>query len=345
MGNLQDSNHDSTAAAEAANGPGQRLLAAREARQLTRDAVAVQLRVDAKVIDALERDDYAQLPAAVFVRGYLRAYSKLVGLVAEPLIEAFDRRTAHTPPPLVLPAAIGPDIESRRGYGRWIVAALALLSLLLFYQWWRLEDNVPPPAKVPQASLLPPSQPVQTVSEPPSAVPTPAPGEPLESLYETPPDESGASAQTESVTAAQPARAEPAPVESKSAPTITTAPAAVATTESPSDTVAPPVTSPEATKPEVATPEPMADAAPADGAAPLVLQFKDDCWVIIRDANGRVLLHDLIKSGARYALNGKPPFEVTLGNSPAVEIEYQGQRFDQSRYTGVSKIARFTLGK
>ena len=335
MGNLQDSNRDAAFAADT-TGPGQRLRVAREARQLTRDAVAVQLRVEPKVIDALEHDDYAQLPAAVFVRGYLRAYSRLVGLVAEPLIEAFDKRTAHTPPPLVLPTAIGPDIESRRGYARGIVIALALLSLLLFYQWWRLEGSAPPADKVPQASLAQPSQPIQTVSEPPASVPTPAPGVPLESLYETPPDESGLSAQTESVPAAQPAQTEATTaIESKPAPVTAAAPADIATAPAKS------VTEP----PQAATPEAAADAVPVDGAAPLVLQFNDDCWVVIRDASGQALLQGLIKAGARHALEGKPPFEVTLGNSPAVEIEYLGQHFDQSRYTGASRIARFTLGK
>ncbi len=131
MGNPQDIDRVAPAAVDSAS-PGQRLRLAREARQLTRDAVAVQMRIEAKVIDALERDDYSQLPAAVFVRGYLRAYAKLVGLAAEPLVEAFDQRTMHVPPPLVLPTAIGPDIASRSGYARWIVFALALLSLLLF---------------------------------------------------------------------------------------------------------------------------------------------------------------------------------------------------------------------
>ena len=84
---------------------------------------------------------------------------------------------------------------------------------------------------------------------------------------------------------------------------------------------------------------------PVAATGPLVMRFNADCWVVIRDAGGRALLQGLIKSGARHVLDGKPPFQITLGNSPAVEIEYLGQRFDQSSYTGPSRIARFTLGK
>lgn len=334
MGNLQDSNHDAAVVADAATGPGHRLRVAREARQLTRDAVAVQLRVEPKVIDALERDDYAQLPAAVFVRGYLRAYSKLVGLTPESLIEIFDRLATHAPPPLILPTAIGPEMAARHGYARRIVIALVVLSLLLFYQWWRLESRtsppvrMPPPVSFPQAAVPPP---VQTVSEP-VPVPTPAPGMPLESLYETPPDESGASVQTESQSTAQTTQTE-ATAGTDTAPVTTTAPTVVA----------PPVPSPAA-PPQAAVSEAVT-RVPSATTAPLVLRFNADCWVVIRDANGRVLLQDMIKSGTRHALEGKPPFELTLGNSPAVEIEYRGRHFDQSRYTGSSGTAHFTLGK
>ena len=331
MGNPLDNDRDAPAAVESAS-PGQRLRIAREARQLTRDAVAVQMRIEAKVIDALERDDYTLLSAAVFVRGYIRAYAKLVGLAAEPLVDAFDQRTAQVPPRLVLPAAIGPDIESRSGYARWVVLALALLSLLLFYQWWHMEGSKPTPvaAVSPAAAPPPPHAAVQTpkpkqaptpepVAEAPAAVPSPEPGTPLENLYETPADESGLGEVT---------TAPPAP--------------AVAATVEPINTVAAPATGGSA--PQPASPITVSKP-PLAATGPLVMHFKADCWVVIRDASGRVLLQGLIKSGQRQVLDGKPPLQLTLGNSPAVEIEYLGQRFDQSRYTGPSRIARFTLGK
>lgn len=328
MGNPQDTDRDSPAAVGSAS-PGQRLRIAREARQLTRDAIAVQMRIEAKVIDALERDDYTQLPAAVFVRGYLRAYAKLVGLAAEPLVEAFDQRTTHTPPSLVLPTAIGPDIESRSGYAQWIVFALVLLSLLLFYQWWHMEGSKPtpvatvppvvtPPAQV-SAQAPKPSPTTESIAETPAAVPTPEPGTPLENLYETPTDESGLG----EVSA-------PPPPPSTAAAVVSGPAAAVKANSGSAPQSAPPVTVPQ---------------PPVAANGPLVLHFNADCWVVIRDAGGRALLQGLIKSGERRALDGKPPFQVTLGNAPAVEIEYLGQHFDQSRYTGPSRIARFTLGK
>lgn len=325
MGNLQDTDRASTAVE--ASSPGQRLRQAREARQLTRDAVALQMRIEPKVIEALERDDYAQLPAAVFVRGYLRAYAKLVGLVAEPLVDAFDQRTTHTPPPLVLPTAVGPDMERRSGYTRWIVFVLAALSLLLFYQWWRLDGSKPSQvANVPNATapaqVTLPAQKTETDADTTVTAPVPEPAATPEILDVIPSDESGLD--DAAVVAPAPAPAAPAPVAPVPA---TTAPA--------------PASSESAAEP---TPPPEPQATPA-AAGPLVLHFTADCWVVIRDAGGRALLQGLIQAGERKVLDGKPPYQVTLGNAPGVEIEYQGQRFDHSRYTGASNIARFTLGK
>lgn len=339
MGNSQDIDRLAPAAVDSAS-PGQRLRLAREARQLTRDTVAAQMRIEPKVIDALERDDYTQLPAAVFVRGYLRAYAKLIGLAPEPLVDAFDQRTTHSPPPLVLPAAVGPDIESRSGYARWVVFALALLSLLLFYQWWHLEGSKTEPvaavrqSKASTPSPLPsptpaPAQNTDTVTDTPVVVPTPEPGTALENLYETPSDESGLGEVTTAV---------PLPATTKQAPLVAApvAPAPVVAASAIGNSTVHPAHPAKVPEPQV---------TPVAAAGPLVMRFNADCWVVIRDAGGRALLQGLVKSGERHVLDGKPPFQLTLGNSPAVEIEYLGQRFDQSSYTGPSRIARFKLGK
>lgn len=58
--------------------PGQYLRKAREARGLSIQDIASNLRLSARVITALEADDYSQLPAATFVTGYLRAYARLL---------------------------------------------------------------------------------------------------------------------------------------------------------------------------------------------------------------------------------------------------------------------------
>src|SRR5215471_5175850 len=62
------------------------LRRAREARSLTLGDIAAATKVPRSCLELLEVADLAQLPAEVFVRGFIRSYSRVVGLAeAEPL--------------------------------------------------------------------------------------------------------------------------------------------------------------------------------------------------------------------------------------------------------------------
>ncbi len=80
---------------------GRRLAHAREARKLTIEKVADSLHLDVRMVAALERDDQAALPSAIFVKGYLRGYAGLVGLPAEELVSEYTA-LAGEPPPLTV---------------------------------------------------------------------------------------------------------------------------------------------------------------------------------------------------------------------------------------------------
>jgi cytoskeleton protein RodZ len=60
-------------------GIGARLRAARERKGLTVLQAAEKLHVDARMLEALEAEDFAALGAAVYVRGHLRRYAEAVG--------------------------------------------------------------------------------------------------------------------------------------------------------------------------------------------------------------------------------------------------------------------------
>src|SRR5258708_6786525 len=58
---------------------GARLRLAREKKNLTVLQAAEKLHVDARVLEALEGEDFAALGADVYVRGHLRRYAEMVG--------------------------------------------------------------------------------------------------------------------------------------------------------------------------------------------------------------------------------------------------------------------------
>ncbi|AUJ58855.1 helix-turn-helix domain-containing protein [Coxiella endosymbiont of Amblyomma americanum] len=70
--------------------PGTLLREARQAKNLQQDEIAKQMHLSVQWIKNLEKDDYSQAPAIIYIRGYLRSYARCVGLAPEEVIAAFD---------------------------------------------------------------------------------------------------------------------------------------------------------------------------------------------------------------------------------------------------------------
>jgi len=82
---------------------GKRLAAARKERELDVRVVAGELHLDPAIIIALENDDTAALPAAIFVKGYLRSYARLLELPEDELVQIYAAQSGDLPPLSVVP--------------------------------------------------------------------------------------------------------------------------------------------------------------------------------------------------------------------------------------------------
>jgi cytoskeleton protein RodZ len=74
----------------------------------------------------------------------------------------------------------------------------------------------------------------------------------------------------------------------------------------------------------------------------LGLQFNEESWVEISDANRR-LLFGLQREGYRREVTGEPPFNLLIGNASGVTMTIDDEPFDMpvSRIRG--KVARFEI--
>jgi cytoskeleton protein RodZ len=129
--------------------PGVHLRQAREARRLTQADVALQLRLTTRVIDAIEHDDYKQLPGEIFVRGYLRGYARLVALSEDDIIQAFNRldiaqqKMEPLAPAYTSSSYTYDETSSHRSSGKlvhWLLFLVVLLILITLVQWWMSEN-------------------------------------------------------------------------------------------------------------------------------------------------------------------------------------------------------------
>src|SRR3989338_5851928 len=69
---------------------GEYLKKERELRGVTIEGIASITRISSRFIHALENDDFKNLPSEVFVKGFLRAYTKCVGIDPNEVISIYE---------------------------------------------------------------------------------------------------------------------------------------------------------------------------------------------------------------------------------------------------------------
>lgn len=296
-------------------GPGSLLCQGRVAQGLSQEEVAQRLHLAARQIVALENDDYANLPGATYVRGYLRGYANLLGMKPEKVLDAYATLSGGSKQHNLSSLAPKEEITSQDQQVKFATYVVAAILLGLAATWWQGREVEPKKPQTEQVATLP------TPVEPDAGATTGSP-EPKE-----------------------PGKPETVPAVAPVAPIVTPTPAQVANTPvaAPERPVTPkPVTIPVAIPP--APTAPVASAAPAEIRASLVLYADEESWIDVRDAMQNKLIYETVSAGRRVVLEGAVPLKLFIGNAPGVRVEFNGKPYDFSAYKR-GLIARFNLGQ
>jgi cytoskeleton protein RodZ len=319
------------------DGPGSQLRKARERQGLDQAKVAVQLHLNQSLVQALEWDDYEHLPAAVFVKGYLRNYARLLGVNEDSVIEAFQQLQPDDekqPLPRNQPDQVAKDLHKGPRLGAYVAIGAVLLVAILVFFWWqgRLDDDT---------ATLSSSDEDMTIE------PAFAPEEPADLMPQRegglPPMGSGAISKPQALDTTKPPMAEDpgarsieasAPESMPAEPTIREAPVS-APEPAPTETAAPVA---EIREPAEA---PVQPTAASEGV--VVFEFSGPCWVEVRDNTGRARIIGMMRDGIRRTLDAQlGPFRVVIGDIQVVRLSVNGEAYDLARHTR-GKVARFTL--
>lgn len=68
---------------------GEELRRERELRRITLREVAESTKVTLRYLEALERNEFEQLPGGVFNRGFVRAYAQFIGVDPDAMVDAY----------------------------------------------------------------------------------------------------------------------------------------------------------------------------------------------------------------------------------------------------------------
>lgn len=150
-------------------GIGARLRAARERKGQTILQAAEKLHVDARVLEALEAENFEPLGADVYVRGHLRHYAELVGESPAQLQELYTNTGPQTRPDLTRIPRGERAPESAR---LMLPALLGVLGLTLAgLLWWLL--TLPGAKPRPLSPALISAPPLSSAEGEPGAAPAP----------------------------------------------------------------------------------------------------------------------------------------------------------------------------
>lgn len=276
-------------------------MALREAREhlgMSVNDIADRIKFAPKQVEALEANDFAHLPRATFLRGFVRSYARVVQmdeavLIAALPVESVPQAVARPP---VMNVAFPAMQSLRRVNALWGAGALGVVLVLVLFVL--LYDGRPA------------ATPTEVVVE---SLPLPAP-------------DTAASA-VAAVTAVQPDEVAKAPAIVRTAEPAKVSP--IAATPAPQSVAA---SAPAATA-TAPTPVPLELLK----RRPLHFVFSADVWAEVIDVNGEILLSRTNPGGSEKWIGGpkRAPYDITIGHPESVKLYYRGKEIDLSPYAGM----------
>ena len=328
--------------------PGHLLREAREERGYSQKEAARDLHLTSKVIDALEESNFDIISSSLFARGYIRSYARHLGLDGQALVAEFDAIYGvpnQNKKPMAGIHQLGQQSKPGDTWVKLISIIFVIGLVVASVLWWQHQNG---------GSMLQRLNKV-TLSDTAADLVVESLGEDDNSsdmeLLAANPSEVGTTVSDDQTAATE------APVQALDVaeivavkPVVTALTEAVSVSPEMSD-----VSDSSALNPEIIAVPAVAQTEESTGAADvaalgpnealLMMAFDKDCWVEIKDGNGKMVLSDLYASGSTIEQVVTAPIEILLGRSSGVtQMTFNGEVIDLKPHTR-KDIARLTLSK
>ena len=310
---------------------GHMLKEGRERLDLSAKQVAERLRLRQQIVLDLEADKFDKYVAGTFTRGYIRAYARLVNIDESKVVAAYEALGLENKPQTMQSFSKRrrqQSQDSRLMLVTYIIGAIIIGSAVIFWLQNNNETNDEVTTQREDSSLAErmveaQDAQVELTAEPEEALTT-APQEPI--YIDT------------SVLELE------APVQTEPAADTTLADTTATLRDEAEELAAEQIEqSEQVEQPEQV--EPPQDTQTSGSSLPdaeLVLLFAGDAWIRIEDASGEAIAFGVKPEGHVSALNGQPPYEITLGAPENVSLYFQGEQIELSSYRA-GRVARLTV--
>lgn len=349
--------------------PGKILASEREQLRLSQQDVADQLNLRLDVIDAIESDNYDEIPGGeTFVRGYIRAYARLVDIDEEDVLEErnYNVELKAAPRPVIAPLINKTSKPSQRRIRKPSVATkyifgFAALAAVIIATWsfsdipsfnigkWidsfsesdsvavsqsaeAVTGDLPVQVNVTRldTSEFNQQEESQNQSETQSVILEPE----SDTVAKVVADDNDSNelvaviSNDDSQIAESTAVVEP---ESTNENSTTSSEQVISLTQDDSTTTQ-----------SDSTDEAINETSDAPNT--LMLVSEDASWAEVRDASGQRLLYAMLQPRQTRNLNGQEPFDITLGNATSVRIRLDDSAMDISEHIRPGRTAHLRIG-
>ena len=149
----------------------------RELRGVALEEIAETTKIHIRFLEALENNDFDNMPGEVFVKGYIRSYAKVIGFDSEEMVNAYDEsvgkdRRAELEKVQVINEKILSRKKVMAGY---VLGGIALV--VIFSLGYLFVDNIINESKNERVERLPAQEPTSEIEEPPISPETMPPDE------------------------------------------------------------------------------------------------------------------------------------------------------------------------
>lgn len=362
---------------EPVKGPGKLLQEARETQGLSQRDVADRLRLRLQIIELIEADEYDSFSTPTFIKGYLKAYGKVLDVDEDEILAAYRSLNIKEPDNTSM-QSFSRRVKHQENDNRLMLITYVVIIVVigLVVWWWQdsdfsfdqlsqdVEQAVEQSTDKDQAAI---TEPEQTSTTQPASSNDDEANDPLlesevqagdtsTSLSSNDPattelDMSGeGSSDNDSSTSVNDHTASGTTVTGTEQPETVLSdvnePVANDTTandDANADNDSEPATTVTDAVEQGSELEQVNQSSDEATAVPqLVFQFSQECWVKVDDADGETQAVGIKPQGYEMPVPGVAPFSVTVCKPEAVAITYQGEEVDLSNFRQ-SRVARFTV--
>ncbi len=322
-------------------GPGDRLQAARIEQDLSIEDVATRMHLSIGILKAIEVNNFDEVTAPIFVKGYLRAYARIVSLDEDEIIQQYLDYYSDEDPPISSTSNLAPEISSDDARIKWTtyLVIVGLLGLLAVWWWnqYQIKTDVVSLDAEQTDSMQQPEVASNTVVSETVTEPEPDTSSATEevAVLSMPVDEPEVAeltvtAETQEQVTLQQAEAEAEEVVQEGLVQQDLVQQDLVQQES------------EARELDVLSEE-ISRISPM-GSEQLKIIIHADTWIDIEDASGHQLVRELIRANQELNLTGMAPFAVFLGNGHGVELIYDNETIDITNRIRDNNTARIKIG-